>query len=197
MEGDRYCYSTDGTDAHGPVPHDEFCQLIRDKVIGSDSFFCLEGETEWRPLDPDLFVRPPGTTRLPPYEPPPYVPQPDAKARDEERLEQLQQAWEDDGPYPIALLWICWLLRIGSSITLYTLTGGANGYFGLAGILAVFAFIPYVITLPFRRPWRIRIRLVAIIIFATLTIIGQLKINSDAVAAAASAQPAATPDPGK
>ena len=180
MDETHYFYSTDGTDALGPVTHEEFCQLIRDQVIGSESFFCYEGETEWRSLDPDIFVRPPGTTRLPPYEPPPYVPRHDAKERDEERIEQLQNSVEEPGPYATGLSWAGWLLAIGGMIVLQKMRHHADGVLGYVGAFTIVGVLPYLISRVFRPVWRIRVCLIAMVIILVLAIIGQTELNSEA-----------------
>jgi hypothetical protein len=191
-----YFYSTDGSDALGPVTHEEFCQLIRDKVIGSESFFCYEGETEWRPLDPDVFVRPPGTTRLPPYEPPPYVPPPDARARDEERIEQLQSAYEDPGPFATTLACACWLLVIVATVILQKLLWGGDGFVGYIFASLVVGVLPYLISRLFPAAWRLRIWLLGIVVISSLAIVNYQKL-ADLTQPAAAPEPAPAPDASK
>ena len=166
MEEVRYFYSRDGTDALGPVTHEEFCQLIQDNAIGADSFYCHEGETEWRPLDPEAFVRPAGTTRLPPYEPPPYVPPPDAKERNEERLAQLQEGWDDPGPYPVALLWAGWSIPVLASVVIQFLRHWKGGGYGFLAALVFVGFVPFLISRPFKRVWRRRVCVIGIVLLA-------------------------------
>jgi len=182
MEETRYFYSTDGTDALGPVTHEEFCQLIRDQVIGSESFFCHEGETEWRPLDPDVFVRPAGTTRLPPYEPPPYVPRRDARERDEERVEQLQDAWEEPGPHATLLSWVGWLWAIGGTVILQKLRHNADASLGYVGAFMVIGVLPYLISQLFPSVWRIRVCVLTMVVVFILAIVGLKEFGSPAAA---------------
>src|SRR5580658_2166844 len=51
----RYYYSKDGTETQGPVGKTVLAQLFLDKVISSESFICREGESNWQPLDPEMF----------------------------------------------------------------------------------------------------------------------------------------------
>ncbi|HUB67633.1 MAG TPA: DUF4339 domain-containing protein [Candidatus Methylacidiphilales bacterium] len=51
----RYYYSKDGTETQGPVGKTVLAQLFFDKIIDSESFICREGESNWQPLDPEMF----------------------------------------------------------------------------------------------------------------------------------------------
>jgi len=179
MEQQLFFYSKDGTDSHGPVTEEELRALIVDKVIGSDSYFCREGETEWRPLDPDVFVRPPGTTRLPPYEPPPYVPPPDARERDSERVAQLQEGWEEPGPYPALFTLICWLLAIAATVVLQKVVRhNDDGFIGYVGVICIVGALPYFISRLFKPAWRRRACLLVMVLFIAFVFFGQQKIDS-------------------
>jgi hypothetical protein len=179
MEPVLYFYSIDGTATCGPVTEDALRLLFKDKVIGPGSFLCPLGESEWKPLDVAWLRRPPPQTlRLPRYEPPPYVPTDTAKLREEERVQQLEEVW-DEGPYPGVFRWSgVAFASLATLILAAEQVGTQNIVAGLLAGVVFTALIPYLLALAFRQPWRLRVWAIAIVIFTGLTFAGQALYNN-------------------
>ena len=186
MENIRFFYSTDGTDAQGPVTEDVLRQLFQDQIIGPASYLCREGETEWQPLNPESFHGPVIMPPPAPPSPPPFVPafaSPSPTAPS-----SLKSSWED-GLLPNILNTIAGIVAIGAAIIL-TIMGGAraNGaetvsyqLGAFAGALFVIALIPYLISLPFKGFTRMIIRTVGIVVLSFLTLAGKLIESASAL----------------
>jgi hypothetical protein len=182
----RYFYSTDGTDAHGPVTVPVLRQLLQDKTISEASYLCQEGEATWQRLDPN-FLRPipllqpvKPLSGPPPFSPPPYVHTPEAIARAEAFS---RNDWEEPGPLPMVLKVIGWIVALGGSVVLAWLGRIAHpdapqsvsyqlGAF--TGALIFLGLIPYLISLPFKDLTRAIVRLVAILGLTFLILLGKL-----------------------
>jgi hypothetical protein len=166
---DRFFYSTDGTDGHGPVTREALRVLHQNKVIGSRSFLCREGEKEWKPFHPETDLRSP-SGRPQPFEPPPYVPTPEAQ----ERMQVPDLSDFDDGPFPRTFTVIFWLLFF------------FGGYFVMKGAVAAdivpptwlaslvvrifIASIPALIAELFKRPYRHIVRGIVLVILLSVTL---------------------------
>jgi hypothetical protein len=174
MEPELYFYSTDGHDAFGPVTEDALRRLVRDKVLSAASFLCRQGETEWKPIDLPALLRPSTALRLPAYDPPPYVPTVKAKARVEEQVEQIEAVW-DEGPYPQILKWGCGVGGIGAAVILTILHPGDYISASFLAALVFTALLPFLISRPFPRAWRLRVLAVGILVLSSLTIVGQIR----------------------
>ena len=49
----NFFYSPGGQDVYGPVPRETLHGLLRDNIIDSSYYFCVEGATEWQHLSPE------------------------------------------------------------------------------------------------------------------------------------------------
>jgi hypothetical protein len=177
MEQARFFYSTDGSDAHGPVTEDELRVLVRDRTVGMSSFLYRDGETTWRPFDPDAFQPPIPVPRLPRYEPPPYVPTIHAKARAEALAEELV-AKKDEGPFPTLFLGGCLAVSAGAIAVLTYLQGQFFGYAtSFTAALLFVGFLPFGLSRLFPRAWKLRVWAVGLVVLATFTILGQLHMS--------------------
>jgi hypothetical protein len=183
MTPPRFFYSTDGTDAHGPVTEDELRQLVHNRVLGPASFLCPEGQTAWQPINPELLrsASPPilAPPPPPPFSPPPYVHTAESIARAEALS---QNEWEEESSTPAILKAIGWIVALIGSILLALLGGpGPNPDLAIsyrlggftAGLL-ISALLPFLISLAFKDPIRAIVRLAGISILALLMIVGKL-----------------------
>jgi hypothetical protein len=171
----RFFYSTDGTDAHGPVTRDALRLLYQNKVIGPASFFCRQGETEWRPFRPETALRPPPSDRPAPFEPPPFVVTPQAL----ERMKMPDLHEYDDGPIPRVLTAIFWLLALAGSILLTQVAAADDeSCFFIAGAfvanLFLIAILPNAISNVLKRPRRRLARLAGLVVMASLILFAEV-----------------------
>jgi hypothetical protein len=152
----KFFYSTNGTDVQGPVTEEGLRLLVQTKVLGPESFILREGESEWKPCTLAPAERP--VTSMEPYNPPAYVPTPEA-------LERMKMP-EDEGPLPEVLTGVYVVLAVAGSGLLslmnaqvadtpQTILYRAGAFLGH---LVFIALLPFVVSLLFRLPLRNLIR---------------------------------------
>jgi len=186
----QFYYSAGGREVYGPVSKTALQQLLRDHIVDSNYFFCREGETEWRQLDPAVLEAEPEQMELP-------EPEVHALATDEptpsafkEWLDNFWSTWVDIMESTSVRLFqrgICGLvpILIGFILTShYALTlartapaqdhmGSLCGYF--AGVVAATALIVYLSGLPFFVAYRLWIRASAMLFLGLLVAIGLIQ----------------------
>jgi hypothetical protein len=177
MEPTRFFYSTDGTDAHGPVTEDDLRKLYDDDVLGPKSFLCIEGQMVWKPIkiaaDPAP-APPPLTPKASPAPPP--LPRPGKHA--------VQESWENGvltTVFNILAGVVATAGVIGSVLITALSHHGSNGIesisyqFGAgAGSVFFIVFFPYLVSLYYKGPVRVIVRTVGIIAIAFLVLGFQL-----------------------
>ncbi len=178
MDSERFFYSTDGANVHGPVTRDALRLLIQNGVVDSTSHLCREGENEWYPLNPDDF-QPGATARLPAYEPPPYVPTTESL----ERMKGPPEPWEAHSSAPAILNAICWVALFGGTIALLVITISVHSwppdslaafygsiFGGFFACLLLIGVPAYLISVPFTNVTRYVVRLIGILMMTGLAI---------------------------
>ena len=95
-----------------------------------------------------------------------------------ERVAQLQQGWDDPGPYPATFSMINWVLAIAGTVILQRLRHNADGIVGYIGCFIVAGVLPFLISRPFAPQWRLRVCLIAAVIISALAVFGQVKLNA-------------------
>jgi hypothetical protein len=187
MNHERFFYSTDGSDAIGPVTKEGLRLLIQNQVIGPASYLCREGETEWHRLDPETFRQPVETSRPKPPRPAPYTPNAAIMSQRREQESRLKELI-DDGPMPETLKWGGWIVAMVASIILSELQISAQteskpmlaydlGSF--VGHMIVIILLPYFISQAFKRSRRLTVQAIGIAATALLSLIGQMAVSQD------------------
>lgn len=175
MEEILFYYSADGSDVQGPVTENNLHQLFRDKVIGPTSYFCPQGETEWRQLNPEnieIKVLPPQPKVIPVIATVP-IPQLQGQVKSLVVNERTE-----DSTFHMVLGMLCYVITFGGAILSTCIRqskgidadslGGVMG--GLVGGILIIATIPYLVSLAFSRYPLIRllVRVIGMVFFTLL-----------------------------
>jgi len=192
MEEVHFYYSAGGRDVYGPVTKAMLHDLLRDNIIDSNYFFCREGETEWRQVDPAVIDAEPEVYLPDPEETPATEVEMVAEAPPSALSERLDAFWSswveimESTSIRLFLRGICIIVPIlvGFILTSHyarTLPVNAsdptdNHLVPLSSrfaiILAAVALIVYLVGLPFPTAYRLWIRTSSMLFLGALVASG-------------------------
>lgn len=172
MQPVRFFYSTDGTDVRGPITMDALRLLFQNGVIGPGSHICREGENEWRELSPVDFQSG-ATTRLKPYEPPPYKPGVETL----ERMKDPPDPMEESSSASPILNWISAAVGIVIAVIVVVVLAKQSKIdqglsYEIGGVIGGFLFVwgvPALISMIFKGHTRYLVRLIGVALFSLLS----------------------------